>query len=218
MTSDLRLHWLEAAGSLQRWRRLITTEVEAGWEAASAHVTLPPIDLLLQRVPQAGIPELGMVGNAYRPNCFSLTLAPDNPGFVEALVAGALQRQVVHELTHCLRFAAAGYDHTLGDALVSEGLCGHFVRQCLGTPPEIWESALTPEQLAEWLPRAREAEASRHDHAAWFFGRGRGAAPRWTGYTLGYLLVGRYLAAHPGTEASSLIGMHAGRLLRDAWP
>ncbi|PZW43110.1 putative Zn-dependent protease DUF2268 [Humitalea rosea] len=216
--SEPRLHWLEAAGGLQRWRRPIEAEVAGGWDAASAHATLPVMDLLIQRVPQAGIPELGMVGNAHRPHCFSLTLDPDNPAFIEALAGGALRRLVVHEIGHCLRFAAAGYDHTLGDALVSEGLCGHFVHQCLGTPPEPWESALTPEQMEEWLPRAHAAEATRHDHPAWFFGRGRGAAPRWAGYTLGFLLVGRYLAANPEARASALLGMHAARLLRDAWP
>ncbi len=141
-----------------------------------------------------------------------------NPNFAVALADGALQRQVVHELAHCLRYAAIGYNHNLGDAMVSEGLCGHFTHQCLGTPPEAWETALSPPQLAEWLPRAQAAAEGAYDHNARFYGRGAHAPPLWAGYTLGFTLVGRYLAANPGSSAATLFGIHAGRLLRDAWP
>ena len=211
-----RLHWLEAVGTLDPWRQVIAAEIVAGWEAADRRVTLPEIDVLVQRVPQGGIPHLGMGGHAHRPNCLSLTLDPDSPNFAEALAAGALQRLMVHEIAHCLRRAAIGYDHNLGDALVSEGLSGHFTHQCLGTPPERWETALTPAQFAEWLPRARAGAESAYDHNAWFYGRG--AQPVWAGYTLGFMLVGRYLAAHSGDSAVTLLGIHAGRMLRDAWP
>ncbi len=215
---NARLHWLEAAGGLDPWRRVVEAEIAAGWEAAERHANLPEIDLLVQRVPQGGIPHLGMGGWAYRPNCFAVTLDPDSPHFADSLAAGALQRQVVHELAHCLRFAAIGYNHNLGDAMVAEGLCGHFTHECLGTPPEAWETALTAEQQAEFLARARAAAEGPYDHHAWFFGRGAGAPPKWTGYTLGFILVGRYLAANPGVTASAILGLHAARLLRDSWP
>lgn len=213
-----RLHWLEAAGTLEPWRRVIAAEVAVAWEAAGRRVSLPEIDLLVERVPQGGIAHLGMGGLAFRASCFRLTLDPDNPNFPVALADGALQRLVVHELAHCLRYAAIGYNHNLGDAMVSEGLCGHFTHECLGTPPEAWEKALNPEQLAEWLPCARAAAAGAYDHDAWFYGRGRAAPPVWTGYTLGFLLVGQYLATHPGSSAAALLGMHGGRMLHAVWP
>jgi len=166
-----------------------------------------------------GIPHLGMVGWAFRPNCFSLTVDPASPAFADAVAAGAVPRQVTHELAHCLRSAAIGSNHNLGDALVSEGLCGHFTHQCLGTPPEAWESGLDADGLATWTARAQaEAEAPRYDHQAWFLGRGAGAPPCWAGYSIGFDLVGRYLARKPGTRASDLFGLHAGRLLREVWP
>ena len=215
--SSLRLHWLEAVAPFGRWRAAIQTDIEAGWEAAERRVVLPPTDVLVQCVPQGGIPELGMVGHAYRPGCFSITLDTANPNFTTAMAAGALPRQVVHEIMHVLRFAATGYDHNLGDALVSEGLCGRFVQECFGTPAELWEAALTPAELSTWLPRAQAAAGARHDHAAWFFGRGANAPPRWAGYTLGFHLVGRYLAAHPEALPSTLVGIHAARLLKDVF-
>ena len=172
-----RLHWLEAAGTLDPWRPLIAAEIGAAWEAADRRVALPDIDILVQRGPWGVIPHLGMGGTAYRASLFSVSLQPENGSFAGTLADGALQRLVVHELGHCLRYAGIGHNHNLGDAMVSEGLCGHFTHECLGTPPEAWEAALSPGQLAEWLPQARAAAGRPHDHDAWFFGRGAGAPP-----------------------------------------
>lgn len=222
--SDWRLHWLEAAGSLSPWREVLTAEIRTGCQAADRRVSLPAIDIVVQNVPRSGIPELGMGANAYRPNCFSLTLDPHHPRFADSVAEGAVQRLVVHELHHCLRFAAIGWNHTLGDALVSEGLAGHFVHECLETPPELWETALGAEALAAWAGRAHdEAEALRYDHAAWFHGsnlpyrRDDAAPPRWAGYAIGFDLVGRYLRLHPEARPSQLCGVHAGRLLKEVW-
>lgn len=223
--SDWRLHWLEAAGPLSPWREVLTAEVLTGCKAADRRATLPAVDILVQNVPRSGIPELGMGANAYRPSCFSLSLDPQNPRFADSLAEGAVQRLVVHELHHCLRMAAIGWNHTLGDALVSEGLAGHFVHECLETPPELWETALGAEALAAWTGRAQgEAEVLHYDHAAWFYGgaspyrRDDAAPPRWAGYAIGFDLVGRYLRLHPEARPSQLCGIHAARLLKDVWP
>ena len=223
--TDWRLHWLEAAGSLDPWREVLAAEINAGCAAADRRATLPAIDIIVQNVPGAVIPELGMAAHAYRPHCFGLTLDPQNPRFADSLAGGAVQRLVVHELHHCLRFAAIGWNHTLGDALVSEGLAGHFVAECLETAPEPWEVALDAAMLAEWTGRARtEAEALRYDHHAWFYGNAspyapdRSAPPRWAGYAIGFDLVGRYLRLHPEARPSQLCGAHAGRLLKEVWP
>ena len=217
--TERRLHWLEAAGPLAPWRQMVMAELAAGWEAAERRVSLPPIDILIQNVPNSGIPGLGMAAHAHRPNCFSLTLDPRNPHFPDALAGGAAQRLVVHELHHCLRFAAIGYNHTLGDALVSEGLACHFVRECLETPPEPWETALDPASLAEWTERARaEATMLRYDHEAWFHGRRNPGPPRWAGTSIGAAVVGQYLDLHPEAGPSRLVGIHAARLLKEIWP
>ncbi|MBY0336073.1 MAG: DUF2268 domain-containing protein [Acetobacteraceae bacterium] len=213
MTASPTLHWLEASGTLGRWKPVVAAEIASGWEAAEARATLPPVDALVQRGRDV-IPEIGMGGWNYGPNLLRFSFDPDNPRFAAAMAEGALRRLVVHELAHAVRCAAIGWNHNLADALAAEGLCGHFVAECLGTPPEPWECALTPEQIETWLPRARDAAEGPYDHAAWFYGRGRSAPPRWAGYALGYLLVGRALAGRP---ASACLGEHAARLLRDAW-
>ena len=85
-----------------------------------------------------------MGGWAFRTSYFKLTLASDDLNFPAALADGDVQRLKVDELGHSLRCAAIGYNHNPGDAMISEGLCGRFSRQRLGTPTEAWETALEP--------------------------------------------------------------------------
>ncbi|WP_411911731.1 DUF2268 domain-containing putative Zn-dependent protease [Rhodovulum sulfidophilum] len=82
-----------------------------------------------------------------------------------------LERTIVHELHHALRWRGPGYGRTLGEALVTEGLAGHFAQQLYGGPPEKWESSLDAEGLAQAESDAAAAwDDEAYDHAAWFFG------------------------------------------------
>lgn len=209
---DWRLHWLEAEGGLGSWRERITAEVEAAWEAVVRLVPTPPLDILVQRLPGAVIPEIGMVGHAYRKGLFALTLDPDNPHFAASLDEGALRRQVTHEAHHCLRMAGPGYGRTLGEALVSEGLAGQFTGRLFGSPPEPWERGVDEAVLRAYLPDAAALTASGYDHNAWFFGAG-GHRPRWLGYTLGYRIVGKWLADVGSVDGDTWVNVPAEAVL-----
>jgi hypothetical protein len=76
--SEWRLHWLEAEGELQPWRTQIISEIKAGRTAISRLISPPRLDILVQRRAGAVIPEIGMVGRAYRKSLFALTFDPDN--------------------------------------------------------------------------------------------------------------------------------------------
>jgi hypothetical protein len=209
------LHWLEAEGDLGPWRDTIAAEITAT-EAIVARLVPPPrLDILVQRVAGGGIPEIGMVGHAWRKALFGLTLDPDNPAFAPGLGDGTLRRQVAHEVHHCLRMGACGYGRTLGEALVSEGLAGHFVGTLFGSAPEPWERAVDDETLRANLPDEAALAQSDYAHAAWFFGRG-GRHPRWLGYTLGYRIVGEWRAATPEVSGDSWIGVGADVVLAAA--
>lgn len=114
-----------------------------------------------------------------------------------------------YELHHCARWDGSGQGRTLGEALVSEGLEGHFVQEVLGEPPEPWE-CLPVSPLRAHIPAARAVwDESDYPHAAWFFGAGQ--MPRWTGYAHGYRFVGRYLEGHRDALASTLVHADAER-------
>ncbi|KTS06440.1 hypothetical protein SB2_22010 [Methylobacterium radiotolerans] len=187
-----RLHWLEASGDLGPWRSTVAEEVEIARKAVAGALPVSPLDILVQRLPSAVIPETGTTGQAIHGRLFSLTIDPDNPNFAHALRDGDLRRTVAHEAHHCMRMAGPGYGWTLGEALVSEGLAGQFVSRLFNSPPEPWECAVTDEVLAANLPDNATLVGNEHDHRAWFFGFG-GRYPRWLGYTLGYRIVGDWL-------------------------
>ncbi|MEM9013301.1 MAG: DUF2268 domain-containing putative Zn-dependent protease [Pseudomonadota bacterium] len=185
------LHWLEAAGDLGPWREAIAAEILATRDMIAERMAPPRLDILIQRMRNGGIPEIGMVGYAHRASLFSLVVDPENTAFAPSLGNGTLRRQVAHEVHHCLRMGGLGNGWSLGDALVSEGLAGHFVRWLFATPPELWEDAVPAEELRAHLPSAEDLAAESYDHPAWFFGTG-GQKPRWLGYTLGYRMVGAW--------------------------
>jgi hypothetical protein len=106
-----------------------------------------------------------------------LALDPDNPNFTVCLGDGTLRRQVAHEVHHCLRMGGPGYGRTLSEALVSEGLAGHFTRRLFDNPPEPWECAVDDEVLHAHRPDKETPSAKWYNHAEWFFGTG-GRRPR----------------------------------------
>lgn len=130
-----------------------------------------------------------------------LTFDPGNCSCAQNL-GEPLERVIVHELHHALRWRGPGYGCTLGEALVTEGLAGQFAQQLYGGPPEKWEVSLAADDLAHAAQDAMTTWDDRnYNHAAWFFG----TDPAWRGYALGYALIGRYLAEHPAETPATLV-------------
>ncbi len=209
------LHWLEATSDLGPWKDAIAAEAEATRRLLDARMPAPRLDILVQRMRGAAIPEIGLVGHAYRAGLFALTIDPDNPNFAPALQDGTLRRQLVHEAHHCMRMATVGYGRTLGDALVSEGLAGRFTRWVFGNPPEPWECAVDEATLRAHAPAAAALDAPGYGHDSWFFGTG-GQRPRWLGYTMGYRIAGAWIDAHGVPDAGTWISVPAATVLAAA--
>ncbi len=134
----------------------------------------------------------------------NLFIDPKFPNYAGALTE-RLVPLLVHEMHHARRWRGPGYGSTLFEAMISEGLADRFASEYLGTPAGPWTNALPEDQTSRFLALAAPYAASRsYDHARWFFGSDP-ALPRWTGYTLGYRLVAKYQAAHPGLTAADLV-------------
>ena len=213
--SEWTIDWPAYAPELAPWRPTIEAEIESTRQTIAQLVPPSELTVEVRLEPLRVIPELGMVGYCHGPHRFTLSLAPRNPHFAPALEEGALRRQVAHEAHHCLRNAGPGYGLTLGEALVSEGLAGHFVHRLYGTPPEPWECALAEDEALSHLPNDDALGATGYDHAGWFFGVG-GRRSRWLGYTLGYVVVGRWLARTTRVDGPTLVNVPAGDVLAAA--
>ena len=188
------IHLLNARNALTP----ILADLRAAAREAVARVealaVLPRFDLVIRAERGGGIPDWGVGGCAAHPGLIEVTLDPAR--FDPAL----LTRTLVHEMHHLIRWEGPGYGRSLGEALVSEGLAGHFVAELLGGPPDPWDRVAPTEVV---LKRAG-AEWGRvdYDHAEWFFGRGK--LRKWSGYGLGHRIIAGHLAAHPGEDALSL--------------
>lgn len=208
------LHWLEAAGSLSGWRSEILSEFQIAYEALSAFLPPPRLDVLIQKARVATIPETGTGGRACSETLLEIFVDPDNPSFAHSLRTGEFGRGVIHEVHHCMRMAGPGYGWTLGEALVSEGLAGQFVRKLFGNDPEPWEKAFTQEQLYSGSVDFVALTTDDYDHSEWFFGSG--SKPRWLGYSLGYEMVGSWLKTTREIDANQWINVPAATIIEVA--
>lgn len=123
-----------------------------------------------------------------------------------------LSKTVAHELVHSSRIrVGAGYGPTLGDQLVNEGLADHFADQLYPHAPRSpWDHLFTKAQeRAYW----RAVRPQLKSQSTGIF-MGGGTFPLAAGYTLGYDIVGQYLAAHPLTPAG-YVHVKASAILAD---
>lgn len=203
------VHIANAQGQLGGLVEPIRAAIEGARERCETVLDPLSIDVVVQALPGRVIPERGYVGYAPTGAMIQLTFDPANSN-LHACLGEVLERTVVHEFHHVMRWRGPGYGRTLGEALVSEGLAGRFSEQLYGGAPEPWEDALSDEDLADLaVVAAARWTTSDYDHAQWFFGHDD--FPRWAGYTLGYRLVGRYLADNPGETAARLVNASASK-------
>lgn len=123
-------------------------------------------------------------------------------------------RTVTHEVDHIMRMKRFGIPSTLFEAFISEGQAQHFSAEIDPGEHPLYAIALQdPKQIHELLLKARsefDLEFTEEDfkrngrYDQWFFGRGTTEIPRWTGYSLGYKIVGEYLKDHPSAKPSTI--------------
>lgn len=193
------IHLLNARQKLTRIMPELRTTIREAVALASERASLPDFDVVIRPEPGGGIPAWGVGGYAPTPGLIEITLDPARfePPF--------LTRTLIHEMHHLIRWDGPGYGRSLGEALISEGLAGHFVLQVLGGKPDPWDS--TP--VAEGVAKQAMNEWARldYDHARWF--SGAGDLRKWTGYGLGHRLVGNFLTENPDQDAVTLAGVKA---------
>ncbi|QUJ75862.1 hypothetical protein KDD17_13070 [Sulfitobacter albidus] len=213
MQTDWTLHWLEALRPFSTDQQsAISRAVDAAHASLAAQMPPPRLDMLIAaRSPDWVIDGMGLSGMAYLDKLMAMNCDPTSPDLLRSCETGAFSRQVLHEVNHCLRMTGPGYGRTLGEAMVSEGLAGHFVIHLMQSAPERWEQPFPPEERAALLPDAATLNAPGYDHAAWFFGTGD--LPHWAGYRLGFALVADWWAQHPTRALDALIHTPAADVL-----
>lgn len=193
------LHLLNARNALTPVMSEVRGAVREAVSLAGEHADVPSFDLVVRGVAGGGIPEWGVSGLAPYPGVIQIDLNPSR------FSADLFIRTMIHEMHHLIRWDGPGYGKSLGDALISEGLAGHFVLQVLGGSPDPWDAV----QPAPGLARRAMNEWARldYDHARWFFGKGD--LRKWAGYGLGHRLIAEHLSQNPDQDAVTLAATRA---------
>lgn len=193
------IHLLNARHNLTRIMPELRATLRSAVALASEHIVVPDFDVVVRAETGGGLPTWGVKGRSSGPGLIEITLDPDR--FAEPF----LSRTMVREIHHLVRWDGPGYGRSLGEALISEGLAGHFVLHLLDGKPDPWD-VVTP---AEGAAKQAMNEWARldYDHNRWFFGAGD--LRKWTGYGLGYRLVGEYLAENQNRDPASLTYLKA---------
>ena len=161
---------------------------------ASDHADLPDFDLVI-RAHQDRSADGAVQGQSPAPGVVEIAVTPDR------FDAAQFTRALVRQMAHLIRWDGPGQGQSLGEALVGEGLAGHFVLQVMGGPAEAVDT-VRPAQgsmrqaLNEWARRD-------YDHARWF--GGKGDLRRGTGTGIGHRILADHLAHQPGDVAALLL-------------
>ena len=214
-TPVVAIHLLNAGNELGNHVDALRAALEPVIASVVARLPLQGVDVLVYHDPASTIPELGAGG--YTPSAHRVFLPIDvHRHAADPLPFGhALRRLLAHELHHCARWAGPGYGHTLGEALVSEGLACLFESETCGGDPPFYACALSHAQAAAAAEQARASwDRTDYGHAPWFYGAQPDALPRHAGYALGYAMALRH-ARRTGLQASQLAHAPASAFLPD---
>ncbi len=165
-----QVHFLNARHALTGVMPEIRAAVAESVALVASHAELPDFDVVVRA--EDGIPDWGVLAHSPAPGVVELALSPSR--FDSALVI----RRMVRALFLILRGDRPGYGRSLGEALVSEGLAGHFVQAVLGGRPDPWDA--TPLTAGVAKRAMTEWAWLDYDRALWF--EGRGNIRKWAGY------------------------------------
>ncbi|MCE0827164.1 DUF2268 domain-containing protein [Buttiauxella sp. A2-C2_NF] len=204
---NMTLHILDAQKKLTAYCEWLNTCLTDTYAQAQRLMLLPSLDVVVKSGTYV-ISEKGHSGYCPESGVVYITVDPENPAFCKN-DAQSIERMFAHELHHAARWAGPGYGFTLGEAIVSEGLAGHFSLEIFGGMPEPWESLNLDEVQPHLLQLHENWNRTDYDHNAWFYGTSH--LPRWLGYTAGFNLVSSYLLADPVVvlRASMLANVNA---------
>lgn len=193
----------EDASLTSEFQSLINEKIEEGMSMINEYLTVN--DLQIHIVPDKDlvIPEIGIGGYNPSPDQVRIALSGSSSS-LDAIIENNLIPILSHEVHHAIRRRSVGYGNTLLQAVVSEGLADHFAIEVTGISPPPWSIALAGDELENWISQARQTwTESSYNHARWFLGADPDV-PRWTGYSIGFELVRKYLDSNGGKRASDL--------------
>ena len=193
--NKINLFITEANGNLSDKKELILNAVKKAEEYAFPKLKIDwDIDVVVtNRVYEFVIPEDGVGGRTYASDFILISINEDK------ITENILAETLVHELCHAARWGKNDeWMNTLFDGMISEGIATYFESEFVKDKSEkqlflktvIERSDEENKKIHEELESQLKNE--RYDYQTIFF-NGNNKLPRWSGYSLGYLTVKKYL-------------------------
>lgn len=116
----------------------------------------------------------------------------------------SVEGSMAHEYAHAAMLRYHRWD-TLLDSIIFEGMAEHFREDVVGGGRAPWTKVLNVNQSAFAISRLRKSLNSRSPKLYQDVFWGSKKFPLWTGYTIGYNIVGSFLRRNTGLSWSRLI-------------
>lgn len=199
----IRLHILNASGQFDPWVKKIYKTSSKYLKIIEMRIPINNIDIIFYNAPWSIAEGIGVSGRSRGAYTIFVTfnLKNKNMNFV---INKEMPKTLAHELHHIVRYREVGHRKTLLDALIAEGLAGHFVMELFGGKLQPWFNAVKGNDLDKIMKLYQKNYFEPNDEIKWLFGSKGEKVPKWAGYTVGYEIVKNYLKKHTKKKASNL--------------
>ncbi len=183
-----------AGGTLDAQVEAVHGAFEAALKPAQQLLGVEGVDVVVIDAPDQTIPEWGVGGYTYGPHLIVVALDP-----AVAITSHHIERTLVHEFHHTMRWRGPGCEGSLAQMLVSEGMAQLFEEEVFGDAPFFSRVSISNEEIAEARSVLYESDFNQ---AKWFFGAD--GITLHFGYTYGYRVC-KAFAVGNGMRTSELI-------------
>lgn len=207
--STITYHYLLANKKLIESKNRISEILLTAQETVLGKLPTYELDLIVSHQPSKVIPELGIMGSYSREaRTIEIILDIDHEN-LRANFVSELTSTFAHEYMHVAREEHVQWENgTFLDAMIAEGLSQSFELETQPKQkPSMYAINLSDEEIRDaWQKAQPILDHIEYDFSSWFFGNEE--IKRWTGYSLGYWLVQKKIAA-TGLQASELVQLNS---------
>lgn len=212
---NIKLHILNTSGKLTPIASSIKSVSEDTIKEVKKVLPIDNIDVLVWDYPDWSIEKYGIGGHTLTSNTIAISIDSENKN-INKDFNKRLKLTIIHEIHHAARLQVMGNDRSSRlEHSIREGLAEHFEIELTGKEPEVWDMALSREELDKFVEVAK-TNLSTDDYLVydWLFGNKELGVPEWTGYSVGFYLVGEFLKKNPAKKPSTLYATSANEFVK----
>ena len=127
-----------------------------------------------------------------------------------------LKATVLHELAHSVSKFYKGGEFSIGEGMIFDGLAEHYRESVMKDGKSIFVTAITKEKADKIFEELKDKLDSENfdDYIEVFYGSGK--YPNWSGYTIGYNLITKYLEGKENVNWNELLRKNPKEILRES--